>query len=137
MRFILGIFFLCSFNVIGSECQTQGQSENLILDQNIPSTEIINFPNDERIQPDRSGFEILHAITMSNEQGERWATLTIKNNSFGRRTINREHVLALFADGSRKFPLSIDYSFDGKEVASITVTFGCSKFPILKLSTRT
>jgi len=125
-----------SSNAFASECGTEEQSENLILDQSIPLTEIIRFPNDDRILPDKSDFEIIHAITMSNEKGERWATLTVENKSSGRRTINEEHVMGLFADGTRRFPERFDYTFDRREVSSITVRFGCSKFPILELTTR-
>ena len=86
-------------------------SENLMVDQSIVNSQVIQFRNDDRIYPEKSQFEIIHALTMSNEQGERWATITLQNMAGGRRILESNHLLALFADGKRVFPRMEDEVF--------------------------
>jgi len=108
----------------------------LTIDYPSPIVSEFNFENDNNIYPDKSNFKILNAITMSNTDGERWATLTIKNAASGRRIFKSGHILALFADGNRAYPLSEDQTFDAKETISLTLQFSNNSFPILKLYTR-
>jgi len=111
-------------------------SDYLMLDTHVINTEIINFPNDNEIYPDKSDFKIIHLVTMSNELGDRYATVTLKNLSTGRRIFKQNHIMALFADGSRLSPAIAEAVVDGKESVSITLYFGEHKFPILTLYTR-
>jgi len=73
---------------------------------------------------------------MSNLKGERWATITVTNQAHGRRTLNQDQVLALFADGTRHFPLNFTQEFKAQQTVSLLVNFGVNKFPILKIMTR-
>ncbi|WP_196140794.1 hypothetical protein [Aliikangiella sp. G2MR2-5] len=111
-------------------------SESLMIDQTIVNSELIQFRNDNKVYPEKSQFKVIHALTMSNEQGERWATVTIKNMAGGRRIFEANHLLALFANGKRIFPDMQEELFDSKETRSVTVYFGNSRFPILSIVTR-
>ena len=115
---------------------SQEPGEHLILDTHVVNSEVINFPNDDEIYPDKSDFKIIHLVTMSNELGERWATVTINNQSAGRRVFKPAHIMALFADGSRRAPIHKESVFDGHESISMTLFFGQNKFPILSIMTR-
>ena len=83
--------------------------------------------------PKKGDFEIVNYVLMSNEIGERWSVITLTNLATGNRTLDQEHLLGLFADGSRINPLKYKLNFEGKETQSITVSFGDHKFPILNI----
>ncbi len=74
---------------------------------------------------------------MSNELGERWAVITLKNSSSGSRVLEHGHLMAIFANGKRKSPRKFKLNFKGDETQSITVSFGESKFPVLSVYSRT
>lgn len=108
----------------------------LTPDETIIGSELVEFPNDNRIYANKSDFKILHNIIMSNIKGERWATITVTNLAHGRRSFNQDQVLALFADGTRRFPLSFSRDFKSDQTISVLINFGENQFPILKVMTR-
>lgn len=128
ISFLIPFMFL-SANLIAEEAET------LTVDRVISSNIALSFPNEENITPRESEFELLNYVVMSNDLGERWAVITINNLSSGRRTLESQHVMALFANGERSFPLALKLPFEGGETQSITVSFGENKFPILSINT--
>ncbi|MBH0037912.1 hypothetical protein [Pseudoalteromonas sp. SWN166] len=105
----------------------------LNVDRAIPSSIHLSFPNDNNITPKKSDFTILNYVLMSNNEGERWAVITLNNLSSGNRELNQDHILALFADGSRLTPIEFKLGFKGSETQSVTVSFAEHKFPILSV----
>ena len=127
-----------SFSFISNSKADQDSLENNVLtpDEAIIGSKLIEFPNESRIYPNKSDFKLLNSIIMSNLKGERWATITLRNEAHGKRTFNQDEVLALFADGSRQFPLSFEQDFKSQQTISLLVNFGTNQFPILKITTR-
>jgi len=111
-------------------------TEVLTVDRSVSGNVTLSFPNDNNIKPKVGDFEIVNYVLMSNEVGERWSVITLTNLSSGNRELNPEHLLALFADGSRNNPIGSTFNFKGKETLSVTVSFGQYKFPILSIQTR-
>jgi len=109
--------------------------EVLSVDRSVEKNIQLSFPNDRNIKPKQSDFEILNYVLMSNELGERWVVVTLTNASTGSREFGHQHLLGLFADGSRMSPLPYKLNFKGQETQSITVSFGVHKFPILSIYT--
>ncbi len=105
----------------------------LNVDRSVSKSIQLAFSNDNNITPKKSDFEVINYVLMSNENGERWSVITLTNLSHGERSINQEHLLALFADGSRSEPLVFTSNFKGKETQSLTLSFGENKFPILSI----
>ena len=130
-KIIISAFFLLSFSSNANE------TEVLTVDRVVPNNLELSFPNDRRIKPKSSDFELVNYVVMSNELGERWAVVTVRNSSTGGRTLENGHLMALFANGDRKSPLEFKVNFEGKETQSITVSFGENKFPILTITTAT
>jgi len=128
-KVIISALLLLSFSSQGNE------TEVLTVDRVAPNNLELAFPNDRNIKPKSSDFELVNYVVMSNEIGERWAVVTVTNSSTGGRTLENGHIMALFADGSRKSPLALKVTFEGKETKSITVSFGENKFPILSITT--
>ena len=126
-KFFVFVWGLLTFAVSAEE------SDALTVDRSVSNSINLSFPNDENIRPKESDFEVSNYVLMSNDSGERWAMLTLTNLSSGSRTFEHRHVLALFADGSRKSPLDFKLNFEGNETQSITVSFGDHKFPILSI----
>jgi len=109
------------------------QNNVLNIDRAIPNSMQLSFPNDNNIAPKKSDFTILNYVLMSNEEGERWAVITLTNLASGKRELNQEHLLALFADGSRQTPSEFKLGFNGNQTQSVTVSFAEYKFPILSV----
>lgn len=95
------------------------------------------FENDAKIKPKSSDFTVINTVLMSSEQGSRVAVVTIRNDASGSRIIENEHLMALFANGSRKSPLSIPdgVKLEDGEQRSFTISFGESDYPILTVYT--
>ena len=86
-------------------------------------------------KPQVSDFQLVNYVAMSNEVGERWAVVTVRNSSSGGRAFENQHLMAVFADGVRKSPSEFKINFKGNETQTLTVSFGENKFPILSIST--
>ncbi|MCO7226188.1 hypothetical protein [Pleionea sp. CnH1-48] len=95
----------------------------------------LRFENDGNIYPKQGDFTIASYVLMSSESGERWATITFKNESSGQRFLSKDHVMAIFADGARRTPKSLRQRLDGHENLTVTLFFGKHKFPILSIFT--
>ncbi|QLE87904.1 hypothetical protein FLM48_18330 [Shewanella sp. Scap07] len=96
-----------------------------------------SFPNPDNIQPDISDFKVINTVLMSNEQGERWAVVTLQNTARGQRTLNQNQLMALISSGERIVPERFKELFSSNETLSITLHFGQQKFPILEIFSRT
>ena len=114
----------------------QAKEEALSVDRVVSQNLQLAFPNDDNIQPDISDFAVLNFVLMSNDNGERWSVITLKNQSSGRRTLSQKQLIALLADGSRIHPQAFNTSFAGDETLSLTINLGENKFPVLSLYTR-
>ncbi len=125
-----------SISPLYAENQPTKAPKGLTVERAIANPQDFNFANDDNIRPERSDFEILNYVLLSNEQGERWVTLTLKNSSSGHRIFENDQVMALFANGKRYSPRSKSIRFEGKEVQTFAISFGKSKFPILQVFTR-
>ena len=96
----------------------------------------IYLKNDNKIFPAYSDFELIYFAPMSDRKGNRWALVSVQNTSTGTRILTNKHILATFADGSKKFPKSIEATLSAGEFFSETIEFGNSRFPIVKVETR-
>ncbi|CAH9049713.1 hypothetical protein PSECIP111951_00008 [Pseudoalteromonas holothuriae] len=95
------------------------------------------FTNNARQYPKNGDFIIQGYYPMSTVKGQRAALVTIKNTSTGKRFFEPEHVMALFADGSRHSPLMGDdkYSLQASETFTLTLEFGRYDYPIVSVYT--
>ncbi|MEJ2619180.1 MAG: hypothetical protein P8163_02715 [Candidatus Thiodiazotropha sp.] len=112
------------------------ENEVLTIDDPIPGSLYLEFSDADDLQPKIGDFKILSSLFMSNQLGERWATLTIQNQSSSQRLLDRQYIVALFANGEKRHPLHIEHTFYGKEQITMTISFGKSKYPILRTEVR-
>ncbi len=126
--------FLLLISILFSVSSYADETEALTVDRVIANNLELAFPNDKNVKPKASDFELINYVVMSNDLGERWAVITLTNTSSGRRILEHDHLMALFADGKRKSPPAFNVSFEGQETQSITVSFGENKFPILSIT---
>ncbi|MCG8017177.1 MAG: hypothetical protein JAY97_13275 [Candidatus Thiodiazotropha sp. 'RUGA'] len=112
------------------------ENEVLTLDDPIPGSLYLEFTDADDLLPKIGDFKIISSLFMSNQLGERWATLTILNQSSSQRLLDRHYIVALFADGEKRHPINIEHTFYGKEKITLTINFGKSKFPILRSEVR-
>ena len=125
-------YIVLALMVFSSAIQAE-DTEVLNVDRSVANNINLSFPNDNNIKPKAGDFEIVNYVLMSNEMGERWSVITLTNLSSGNRDLEQDHLMALFADGSRKSPLQYKLNFKGNETQSITVSFGEYIFPILSI----
>ncbi|SMF04711.1 hypothetical protein SAMN02745866_00369 [Alteromonadaceae bacterium Bs31] len=125
--FPLVVLMMCNFSLAGELQQA------LHIDKALPDNTTLEFPNDNKVLPDHSGFEVLNYVLMSSEGGERWAVLTIRNPLSGKRIFENNYVMALLANGERITPEPVSVVLDSGETVSVTLNFGIQKFPILQL----
>ncbi len=121
-----------------SALQAGGIPEQQVLtfDQQIPGSLDLSFSEGDDLVPKRGDFRVESCLLMSNPSGERWAVLTLQNRSASQRLLDEEHLVALFADGSRRHPINTGYTFRGNERNTLTISFGESPFPILRVDVR-
>nr|WP_019614728.1 hypothetical protein [Psychromonas ossibalaenae] len=127
--------FIAVVVLIFSSAVQAAEMDALSVDRAAADNIHLSFANDQNIYPKEGDFEINNYVLMSNEQGERWAVITLTNLSSGSRTLVHNHLMALFANGDRGTPVPYQQHFAGNETQSITVSFGVSKFPILSVYT--
>ena len=71
----------------------QAKEEALSVDRVVSQNLQLAFPNDDNIQPEISDFAVLNFVLMSNDNGERWSVITLKNQSSGRRTLSQKQLI--------------------------------------------
>ena len=132
------IILFLSLVIIYSSTFAENKPENytLTIDESIADNVQLNFSEDKILLPESGEFKIMSSILMSNPSGERWATITLKNLSTYQRLLDKEHIIAIFANGERRYPAQAKQKFDGKEEITMLISFGESKFPILRLIIR-
>ncbi|MEC4728626.1 hypothetical protein HWQ46_24190 [Shewanella sp. D64] len=106
------------------------------IDRSVPANVDIQFVNNHDIQPDKSDFEVVNYIVMSNEDGERKAVVTLRNSASGERIFESSQLHALFADGKQRAPSAYKQIFAQGELISMTLSFGHRLLPILQIFTR-
>lgn len=126
--------FLAFLN--NAQADRYSQNEILTIDGSIPETVNLEFSDEDNLVPKIGEFKVLSSILMSSPSGERWATVTIKNTSPHQRLLDREHIIAVFANGERRNPIHAGHKFSSKEETTMIINFGLSKFPILKINVR-
>ena len=131
---ILSLFIMV-FQVV-SYAGGYSHDEILAIDEPIPETVNLEFSDTNGLLPRLGEFEVMSFILMSNSSGERWATVTLKNNSSHQRILDSEHITAVFADGEIRNPIRANHKFSSHEVVTMVINFGKSKFPVLRVSVR-
>ncbi|MFD2178443.1 hypothetical protein [Veronia pacifica] len=94
------------------------------------------FPSDSWDQPLTSYFKIVTGTLMSNECGQRFALLKVKNTDSIRHVFEEGHIMAVMADQTVRYPHSFRKVMDAREEITLSVNFGKSKMPILSIYTR-
>jgi len=125
------------FVLLGAVFSVNANNHVLSVDQVAVQGMQFAFENDAQSKPKNSDFTLLNTVLMSSEQGKRVAVVTVRNDASGSRILEGAHLMALFADGQRKTPLSMT---EGVKLArgerrSFTVSFGEADYPILSVFT--
>lgn len=129
-KYIVAVLLCLSFSTFAEE------NETLNIEQVVSDRVELAFPNEDNIEPDLSDFTVKNYILLSNDLGERWVVVTLKNESSNHRTLTEKHLLSTLANGEHIFPADFSQTFKGKEVMSVTINFGLNKFPILSIQSR-
>lgn len=96
-----------------------------------------HFTRDPQLVPEKGPFALVESFAMSNDLGERWALVTVRNTLNSDRFLKDEHLVATFADGSQAYARNLNERLGGREVFSGSVFFGHSPFPIVQVEART
>ena len=134
LHFILLVFLFSISSVMAKDLPVTFDA--LTLDEPIANGIDLEFVDDDEIEPKVSDFKIVSSLQMSNRVGERWVTITLENTSSQQRLLDKEHIVAVFANGKRRNPVGLEHKFSGKEKVTKIINFGISKFPVLKVYVR-
>lgn len=91
----------------------------------------LDFKDEDDLQPVNSSFSLLEYSLMSNEKGERWALITVKNNSGKKQPISDDNFVAVFADGKRTHANNFYELVEPGARLTASIFFGRSNFPII------
>ncbi len=111
-------------------------SDALFFDKPVVKDMAIHFEIEEDLYPTRGSFKIQDFAFLSNELGERWALVIVRNTAPDPRTISENQIIALFADGTHRKPINLKKRIEGSETETFMIPFGKSKMPLVKLLTR-
>lgn len=112
------------------------QTQVISMDRSLGPDTILMFPNEQNVQPELSDFSILNSLFMSNQAGDRWAVVTLRNTASGNRSLEQNHLMALLGNGKKVTPQPFKISLAAQEVQSITIYVGKYQFPILQVLSR-
>lgn len=102
----------------------------------VPSRDKHAFYTGENVDPARSDFSVVSQLFLSNEKGNRLAVVSFKNLSSGTRTLSRNDIIAVLANGDKVFPGNVNFELLGGDEKSTAIDFGYQIFPILYVYTR-
>ena len=93
----------------------------------------LNFKHDNELKPDSNDFHIIEASYLSNDLGERWAFVTIENQSSGQRLLKNKEIVATFVDGFQSYAHNLNITLKGNEHLTKAIYFGIHRFPIVSV----
>ena len=73
------------------------------------------FCEEDILNIKRNDFKLIDYELMSSESGERYALVSIKNMSSGRRILKKENLVAIFSNCSSLHPEKIEQTLAGNE----------------------
>ncbi|MFL0804131.1 MAG: hypothetical protein K6L81_10440 [Agarilytica sp.] len=125
---------LITFSTLTFADSYEAGDKTLFFDQPSSAIQHQEFNDLNPLEPDKNDFQIIETSRLSNNLGERWALITVKNNASGQRILKNAHVIATYADGSRSTAKNLKATLTGGELLTQTVFFGTHKFPIIKVT---
>lgn len=125
--------------LLAASSQAHEQPElnrSLVFDQQVAKEMAIQFEIEEDLYPTRSTFEIEDIAFLSNEAGERWALVVVRNTAREARTFTEDQLIGFFASGKHSHPNKLATRIEGSRSETIMIPFGESTMPLVKLMTR-
>lgn len=98
-----------------------------------PDIQALHFNQKEILKPKANDLELIETAPMSNELGERWVLITLRNKASGQRLFQNENIVATFANGEQAYAKDLNETLKARESLTKTVFFGRHRFPIIRL----
>ncbi|WP_125783869.1 hypothetical protein [Pseudoalteromonas rubra] len=91
------------------------------------------FDRPERIKPAKSDFKVTRSVAMSNDDGYRAVLLSIENLSSGRRILEPEQLMVIYADGAAQLVSALPHKvvLEGYEQRNFTLELGVNDYPVI------
>ncbi|RZM80694.1 hypothetical protein C3B51_11550 [Pseudoalteromonas rubra] len=91
------------------------------------------FDRPERIKPAKSDFKVTRSVAMSNDDGYRAVLLSIENLSSGRRILEPEQLMVIYADGAAQQVSALPHKvvLEGYEQRNFTLELGANDYPVI------
>ncbi|MDK1288047.1 hypothetical protein [Pseudoalteromonas umbrosa] len=105
------------------------------IDSYLPQININQFYQEEQIKPNKSDFIVRSSLAMSNEDGSRAVLINIENLSSGRRILEPEQLIVLFANGDVEILTSLPRktTVAGESSVNITIELGYNMYPVISV----
>ncbi|KID55909.1 hypothetical protein JF50_16340 [Pseudoalteromonas luteoviolacea] len=107
------------------------------IDSYLPQISLNEFYKEDNIRPKKSDFKINSTLAMSTEDGNRAVLVNIENLSSGRRILEPEQVIVLYASGEVQTLTSLPKKVivDGYEAVNLTIELGHNIYPVISVLT--
>lgn len=135
-RFICLMMVLLATVAVPRTYASDQDGIGLRFEQGFQPGKPLHFRDSDTLQPADGDFELVEYALMSNEAGERWALVTVRNQADGSRLLKREHLVATFADGHRRYAQDLNERVEGGAFYTQAIFFGAYKFPIIAIEVR-
>ncbi|MCG7559991.1 MULTISPECIES: hypothetical protein [Pseudoalteromonas] len=91
------------------------------------------FDRADRMRPAKSDFKVNRSVAMSNDDGHRAVILSLENLSSGRRILEPEQLMVIYADGTalRVNALPKKILLEGYEKRNFTLELGENDYPVV------
>ncbi|KAF7782039.1 hypothetical protein PRUB_b1442 [Pseudoalteromonas rubra] len=91
------------------------------------------FDRADRMKPAKSDFKVNRSVAMSNDDGHRAVILSLENLSSGRRILEPEQLMVIYADGTalRVNALPEKILLEGYEKRNFTLELGVNDYPVV------
>ncbi|AOT10748.1 hypothetical protein [Pseudoalteromonas luteoviolacea] len=107
------------------------------IDTYLPQINLNEFYNQDKIRPKNSDFKINSTLAMSTDEGNRAVLINISNLSSGRRILEPEQIMVLYANGQAHLLTALPKKIilDGYQAVNLTLELGHNIYPVISVLT--
>ncbi|MBQ4835286.1 MULTISPECIES: hypothetical protein [Pseudoalteromonas] len=129
--------YLTIFGLLIISLSSSAEEKPYTMDSYLPPINVYEFYREDKIRPQKSDFKIKSTIAMSNEDGNRAVLVSIENLSSGRRILEPEQIVVMYANGdvTKLSSLPKKITVDGGASVNMTIELGYNIYPIISVLT--
>ncbi|MCO7187627.1 MULTISPECIES: hypothetical protein [unclassified Pseudoalteromonas] len=123
--------------MVVSACVAAKEQKPYRFDTMQMTLDTLLFDRNDRIRPAKSDFKVNRSVAMSNDDGYRAVLLNLENLSSGRRILEPEQLMVIYADGTAQQVSALPHKvmLEGYEKRNFTLELGANDYPVVAVVT--